>query len=298
MKRFSPLLLAAVILITGCGKEQESSSVPTELIVTDVTSREEQPHSDYPMEVCGVEIKEKLSRAVSLSPAVTEIMSELGLTDRLCGISTYCDYPDELEKQTAGSSENPDMAIITALEPDGVFTLSGLSERDIYALEDINVAVVCLKAPVTMEEYSALYRDIAAPFIGTEKAQKAADEAVTALKNAAEGAFEGSFVYITPKLTAAGADTFENAVLSLSGENICTSAGYTDLLTLAESMPKYIIAADSLSYSDIAGDDTLAGYIDGGAEIIYVPAERFERPTARTAEIFSAIREHFTAESE
>lgn len=298
MKRFLPLLAAFCLVLTGCNtpKEEESSSLPTEIIVSGVASETVEAQI-FPVEICGVEIKSEAKKVVSLSPAATEIIAELGFSDRLLARSTYCDYP-ELSAPTVGSSENPDINAITDLSPDVVFTLSALSERDIYALNDEGCAVVQLSVPTTIEQYGELYCDIATAFLGTEAAKPYGDEAVKRLKEAAEGISLGSFIYVTDKLTVAGEGTFENSVLSLCGENLCTAEGYSELLALEGIAPDYIIVSDSLSLNDVSYDEVLSVLIYNGAEVVFVSPSCFERPSLRTADVFETIAAALSEESE
>lgn len=298
MKRFLPLLAAFCLVFTGCNtpKEEESSSLPTEIIVSG-TTHETTEAQLFPIEICGTEIKHEAKKVVSLSPAATEIIAELGFADRLAARSTYCDYP-ELSTPTVGSSENPDIEAITELSPDVVFTLSALSERDIYALNDEGCAVVQLRVPTTIEQYGRLYCDIASAFIGEEAAKPYGDEAVKRLKEAAEGIDLGNFIYVTDKLTAAGEGTFENSVLSLCGENLCTAEGYSELLTLQGTAPDYMIVSDSLDLSDISYDEVLSVLIYNGAEVVFVSPSAFERPSLRTADVFETITAALSEEIE
>lgn len=298
MKKLIPFLLISCLMLTGCETDEESSSttIPSEIVVSSVPV-ETVEEAAFPVEVCGVELTEAAKRTVSLSPAVTEIMAELGYTAKLRGISSYCDYP-ELTLQTVGSSENPDINVILGLSPDVVFTLSGMSERDIYAISNEGAAVVCLEPPVSIEGYAKLYSDIASVFVGEAQGRAAGEDAVKALTAAAEKTAIGSFVYVTDKLTAAGTGTFESAVLSLSGSNICTADGYADIMTLSDASPDYIVASDKLTMDDIKGDDTLSAMISNGAEVVFVTSQRFERPSARTAEIFTQITEQLSETAE
>ncbi len=292
------IILSAYALLTGCSDtDQSSSETPSELVVSTTSVAETTEIQPFPVEVCGVEFETSAKEVISLSPAVTEIIMELGYADRLRGISSYCNYP-EFSLQTVGSSENPDIDVITGMSPDVVFTLSGMSERDIYAIQAEGTAVVCLTPPTIVEEYGKLYADIESVFSGAAQGAAAGDEAVNALTKASEMTTLGSFVYITDKLTAAGAGTIENAVLSLSGANVCTEEGYTELLSLEGSAPKYIIASDSLTYEDISADDTLAAMISGGAEVLYVTATVFERPTAMISRVFNQMSEQLSDTSE
>lgn len=300
MKLFHKAILAAalcgVMLLAGCDNGQPE---PSEIVVSDGLS--EPGPALFPCDSCGVTLESAVQRAVSLSPATTEIICELGFKERLVGIGSYCDYPEGLPVKKVGSTENPDIDGIIALEPDAVFTLSPLSEREIYALNQAGIAVLSASMPVDVDGYSALYREISAAFYGKETtddgvrlSEKTAAETLTALKNAAADAQTGSFVYITGKLTFAGADTFEGAVLGLSGENVCTRNGYTALEDyweeLRESSPAYMIADDTLTEEDLRESATLTMLLETGTKLRFVSSRCFERPSARTVEIFAAIK--------
>lgn len=287
MRKFLPIIAVLCLVLSGCAGQTEESSLPTQLVISGGEASEPAEQA-FPTEICDVEIKSAAERAVSLSPSVTEIISELGFADKLCAVSVYCDYP-ELSLPAVGSSENPDIEAIIALKPDTVFTLSALAERDIYALNEAGCTVIQFEAPRSIEQYCGLYNDIAAAFIGTEAAKPYGEEAVKRLKKAAEGTEQGSFIYVTDALTAAGVGTFESAVLSLCGENLCTEDGYTELAALSDISPDRIIVSGSLSVSDVSYDEVLSVLIYNGAEVIFVPSFYFERPSLRTADVFKLL---------
>ncbi len=45
-----------------------------------------------------VQVPENPQRIISFSPAVTEILYELGLGDRIVGVSAFCSRPPETSK--------------------------------------------------------------------------------------------------------------------------------------------------------------------------------------------------------
>lgn len=294
--KIAALALCGILLLSGCEKDEESS-LPHELTVKN--SAAENEVTAFPVTVGGALLESSAERVVSLSPAVTEIIAELGFADRLCGISAYCDFPEDINTEGVGSSENPDIEKIISLNPDAVFTLAGLSERDIYTLNAAGIAVPELDAPRSLDGYSGLYRDIAAVFYGrelidsekeTEKAALAGNSARSALEAAADVQLE-SFVYVTGKLTLAGGNTFESAVLSITGENLCAGEGYCEPQSVGELSPKYIVADNSLTETQLRSNTEIAAMLDSGAVPLFVTARCFERPTARTAEVFSEISE-------
>ena len=290
LKKVFSLLLCTTVLLCGC----EDNSTPSELVISEiVVSQEETP---FPAVSCGEELDKAVEKAVSLSPAVTEIICELDFKDKLVGISDYCDYPEELELPKVGSTENPNLDKIIELAPDAVFTLSVLSEPDRYALNHAGIKVLTCEMPSNIEGYSAMYKEIATAFYGNEKSgsQKEETKAVEVGKNvrlsleaAAKNVEQGSYLYVTRKLAVAGADTFESAVLSLIGENLCSELGYVEADNFGT--PDYLIADSSLSEEDLAENSIFAEMIYAGAKVRFVDAERFAKPTARTAEVFSQI---------
>lgn len=289
------LCVTGIICAVGCDKKGDSSDVQSEIVVS---ADDETSEPDFPVNVCGVRLEKAVEKAVCLSPAAAEIVFELGFWDKIVAVSVYCDYPEGLAAKKVGSAENPDIDAIIALNPDAVFTLSPLSERDIYALNEADIPVLVAKPPVDMEGYSALYREIATAFYGKEKADgekgdtkavRIAASARSELEKAAKTVSLESFVYVTEKLTIAGSGTFESAVLSLSGANLCTESGYVSTENLPEDAPKYIIASDALTTEDIYNDSTLYSYAYSGAEVKFVSSTYFERPSARTSKIFEQI---------
>lgn len=288
--------LACAFLLSGC---EEERPVPSEITVSgnDNSSEERQP---FPVECCGVKLDEAVKKAVSLSPAATEIICEEGFESRLVGVSDYCDYPENLSLPKFGSTENPDIDGIIKLKPDAVFTLSMLSEREIYKLNQAGIKVLTANAPANIEEYYSLYKEIASAFYGNEAENEQKDEtkserigknARSALENASKAVNIGTFIYVTEKLTTAGTDTFESAVLSLSGENLCKSDGYSPAESCSGLYPDYIVVSDELSYDTLANNEIFSVMIYNGAKVRFVNSARFERPSARTAEIFEKIAE-------
>lgn len=297
LKQFLAITLSGAMLFcaVGCDNKTTPSEVQSEIIV----SAEETSEASFPANVCGVRLERAVGKAVCLSPALTEIICELGLWDTLVGISVYCDFPESIAARKVGSAENPDIDAIIALKPDAVFTLSPLSERDTYALSEAKIPVLEAKPPVDLEGYSALYREVATAYYGKEKtgsekgdtkAVQIAASARSELEKTAKTVSLESFVYVTEKLTIAGSGTFESAVLSLSGNNLCKESGYASTESLPEETPKFIIASDALSTEALYSNAELYSYISNGAKVKFVSSAYFERPSARTAKIFEQLK--------
>lgn len=65
-------------------------------------------------------------RIVSLAPAATEILYDLGLEDRIAAVTDYCDYPQRAKnKPKIGGFANPSLEAIIAAKPDLVIMMEG-----------------------------------------------------------------------------------------------------------------------------------------------------------------------------
>jgi ABC-type Fe3+-hydroxamate transport system substrate-binding protein len=85
-----------------------------------------------------VEINSTVSRIVSLVPSQTELLVDLGLKDRLVGITKFCVHPKELRKeiQLVGGTKNVKVKLVESLNPDLIIgNKEENNQADIEALE-------------------------------------------------------------------------------------------------------------------------------------------------------------------
>jgi iron complex transport system substrate-binding protein len=62
---------------------------------------------------------ESPQRIVSLAPGITEILYKAGLGQKIVGVTTFCDYPDEARlKPKVGGMTNPSLEAVVRLMPD------------------------------------------------------------------------------------------------------------------------------------------------------------------------------------
>lgn len=90
-------------------------------------------------------------RIVSLVPSQTELLYDLGLGDRVVGITKFCIHPEEWfrNKTRVGGTKNVDLDKVKALKPDLIIGNKEENEKsDIFALEKI--------APVWMSDIFTL----------------------------------------------------------------------------------------------------------------------------------------------
>jgi iron complex transport system substrate-binding protein len=100
----------------------------------------------------GVFLAAKPQRIVSMSPGNTEILFALGAGDRVVGVTSFCDYPEQAKaKPKIGGFYTPDVETIVTLAPDIVFAAGDVQSRYISSLQQAGIPVVSIE-PKTMPE--------------------------------------------------------------------------------------------------------------------------------------------------
>lgn len=280
MYRFIIVLLCSALILCGCSEVTEEP-----VISATETEVQEKP---YPVTVGSLIFNEQPQTVGSLSPAITEMICELGYSDKIIGRSSYCDYPDNISaKVTLGSAANPDTEAIIAASPQLLISQSPIAKKDIISIEDAGTRVMITPAPNSIEELYICYNNIAGVFGGRLSCAEAADDAMRPLTDAlrqAEGSI-GSFVYImSPELAVASDSTFAGNFFSCFGEN---AAGEKDDIALtsdelSELDPEWIILPDFMTDNVPYEISSLNAYQNGRVIILDSSAlERIERPTSR-----------------
>jgi iron complex transport system substrate-binding protein len=204
-----------------------------------------------------VVVSEKIDRAVSLAPNLTEMIFAIGAGDRLVGVTTYCDYPAEATtKEKVGDTQTPNVERIIALRPQIVF-VSTASQLEAFSrtLEEQGIAVYVTN-PTTLEHVFKNLRQFGELF----GRRDAAEELVTSLsaranavrrKNRERQAKVRVFIQISNEpLFTIGKDSFLTELLEQAGGTSVTKdvpTGYPKLSkeTAAALDPEVIILSDS-----------------------------------------------------
>jgi ABC-type Fe3+-hydroxamate transport system substrate-binding protein len=184
-------------------------------------------------------------RIISLVPSQTELLFDLGLEDRLVGVTKFCVHPDHLRagKTVVGGTKNYRFDIIESLKPDLI--IGNKEENDREGIEQLSS-----KYPVWMSDIYDLtdalrmIRDLGR-IIGVENR---AEEIVESIRSsfAQPLAKKGRAVYLiweNPKM-AAGKNTFIDSLLALAGfENAVQSERYpiVDREGLRSLSPEYVL---------------------------------------------------------
>ena len=282
------LLVAALALgaLAGCAGEtaEEPAAAPEAafpVTVTDDAGRE-------------VTIASKPERIVSLAPANTEIVAELGALDRLVGVTTYCDYPAEVaDIEKVGDFVGPNLEAIAALDPDVVLLTTGVQADVVTQLEALGASVVAIDPQSLDDVYDAI--EMVGAVIGETEA--AADTVasmelqVDDIAERVEGAPVRCFLEIAqdPLFTAGSGTLLNDLIEHAGGENVVTEAGYVaySVEQLVQADPAvYLATMGSMSDpSDIVGRPGFSALTAVASERVYLLDDNLvSRPGPRVAE--------------
>ncbi len=144
-KVLATLLLALALAALACGGKNSgnpgnSNAVLPMRVVTDDLGRR-------------VTIPVKVTRVVSLAPNLTEEIFAVGAGDRLVGVTTFCNYPDQAKAiAKIGDTLNPNMESIVALKPDIVFVSTASQMEAFTKTLEANGIAVYVTNPVWLKD--------------------------------------------------------------------------------------------------------------------------------------------------
>ncbi len=140
--------MLVMLILSGCGGVRNanvadttgSQPVATSRVVTDDLGR----HVTIPLRV---------TRVVSLAPNLTESIFAVGAGDRLVGVTTFCNYPEQAKSITKiGDTMNPNMESIVALKPDIVFVSTASQIESFTKTLDANGIAVYVTNPMSLDD--------------------------------------------------------------------------------------------------------------------------------------------------
>lgn len=155
------LLLFLFVCIPACKSEnrQTKPEAPAREIVDDLGRR--------------VKIPEKIERAVSLAPNLTEIVFSVGAGERLVGVTSFCDYPEEAKKiQKIGDTMTPNIENIIALKPNIVFVSTASQIETFTKILDEQGIVYFVTNPQNLDGIYKTISQTGEIFGKTEKARE------------------------------------------------------------------------------------------------------------------------------
>lgn len=215
--KLTAFLLAAVLLFAGCKKEG-TDSVPSEPKAPAEPVEEADPN--WPAQAGGALLEEKPEVIISLSPALTELVYELGGT--LSGVSDFCDYPAQAASlDRFGTADAPNLEALEGIKPHLLLSSVPLAQADREALEALHVAVAVFPRADGLDGMEETYVGLATLLGGAEDGPENGRavfgklrERYEALASGVSAAPELSGIWLrsVPLVMATG-DTFEGGLL-------------------------------------------------------------------------------------
>lgn len=179
-----------------------------------------------------IKVSNSIQRVVSLSPAVTQIINDLGQKDKLIAVDTQSPkYVSGLEKVQQTDLMNLDFEKIMALKPELLF-VSDLtmfqSEDKIKKLQDKGTAVVVLPTEKNFKEIESNICLVATALNQKEKGEQLAgqmEKDITAFREQATRIRQKKRVLFeiaaSPEIYSMGKDTYVNEMIETIGaENV------------------------------------------------------------------------------
>jgi iron complex transport system substrate-binding protein len=252
MKKRSLYLLLALLIIVGSISGCSSSTSPVE---------------DNPQQVAEtieitddfgkvITLEKPAEKIVSLAPSQTEILFAIGAGEKVVGVTTADDYPEEVKEiEKVGGFDGWNLEMIIALEPDLVINYGQGSEEDNKRFEEAGIVVASF-LPETIDDVMDTIEKIGVLTGNSDKAKEVVadmkserDEIISKVKDL-ETKRVFYEVYNDPLMTA-GPGSFIDELINLAGgENIAKDADSPypqyDVEKLIEKNPEvYLIPDDS-----------------------------------------------------
>ena len=286
MKRLAALLLAA-LLLASCGTNIDPPPI-AETQATDAPPVQE----PFPVSFDGETFDHAPAAVVSLSPAVSEMICDLGAFTSLVAASDYCDFEPVSQLPKAGSPAAPDVETVISLSPDLVISQSPIAATDRILMEQAGIRVLSLPEPQTFAGLCENYIKLAMLFYGGTGSENTAsavlagiDAAMTEAQNAG---ISTTFVVVEAEapegLRLSPGGTLPADMLSVYGENLWEDS---EVFT-ADEDALFVLAPETVFYSDELDEDDIEDAFPH-SKLIPIDFERFERPTVRLAGVMSEI---------
>jgi ABC-type Fe3+-hydroxamate transport system substrate-binding protein len=237
-------------------------------------------------------------RVVSLVPSLTEAVAELGLADRLVGVTDWCEVGAPAGATRVRGTKNPDLAAVLALEPDLV--LANTEENRPDDLDALRAAGIAVHEtfPRRVDDVAPLLAELG-EVLGDAAAGQRASATVLAAAAAAARRSSGTpiaaltLIWRKPWM-AVGPDTYADDLLRRSGfANVL--AGWDDRyprlepglhlgpqVVLLPSEPYAFGPDDREGVADLVGD-VPQRFVDGRLLTWHGPA------TARALDVFPTL---------
>ncbi|PKG29728.1 helical backbone metal receptor [Cytobacillus horneckiae] len=268
MKKLYSLLLAMIVaggILAGCGSDSTEQNGQQ--------TKESEQQAEFPVTIVDasdqeVVIEEEPEKIVSLIPSNTEIAFELGLGEKVVGVSDFDNYPEEVNDKEKIGGQEFNVEKIISLDPDVVLAHnSGArnSEAGLEQLESAGIKVIIVNDAANFEEVYESIKMIGQATGASEEADELVNDLEEKLasiekqaKDITEDERKSVFVEISgaPEIYSAGQNTFINNMLELiHADNVVTEEGWPKLdeESVIERNPDVIITTYGYYTDDAVG---------------------------------------------
>lgn len=227
---------------SGGGGETVSSAFP--VTVTDALGRK-------------VEIEERPERIGSLAPSATETLFAVGAGDRVAGVTTADDYPEQVESiEEIGDYRQTNAEKIASLDIDLIIqSISGYTREQAEDLEQKTNAKVVALNPTSVDEAIDSMSLVGKAVGNTEKAQVVEERLrseLNQIEQKLEGVSEPTVFYeigYDPLFTVGPGSFVQDAIQIARGENVTADAQQAypqySVEKLLQDDPEYYLAGRS-----------------------------------------------------
>lgn len=237
MKKFWKFGLSAglaAVLMAGCGGE--TAVEEEQNVETPAEPPTEVAEAEFPVTLVDalgdeVVIEEEPQTIVSMVPSTTEITYELGLGDKLVGVSDFDNYPEEVADIEKIGGQEFNVEKVISLEPDLVISHeSGIStwEAGLQQLRDAGITVYVVNNETSFDEVYESISIIGQATGATEEADALVEQMqvqVDEITEQAKAVEEPKTVFVEvgsqPDIYTTGSGTFIDEMLTMIGaENL------------------------------------------------------------------------------
>ncbi|WJE16441.1 ABC transporter substrate-binding protein [Halobacillus sp. ACCC02827] len=303
MKRthwFMPFVIGMLLMFAvGCSDDSNETEQGADAGAEETTDQQGNS-AEFPVTVTDgsgeeVTIEEEPETIVSLIPSNTEITFALGQGDKLIGVDTYSNYPEEANDIEKIGAQEMDVEKILSLDPDLALVTDFHQENNRDILDKFEESGIDVVVVDSAESFDAVYDHI--ELLGdVEGASEEADELVgdmqsslEKIKEKAEAVEEKKRVWVevapSPDIYTTGTGTFMNEMLeAIHAENTAADQEGWVKMTEEEAVqknPDVIIT-------------TYGYYVDNPEEQVLDRAGWAEVPAVKQEQVFDVNNDTVT----
>lgn len=248
-----------------------------------------------------IKIPENIERAVSLAPNLTENIFAVGAGDRLVGVTSFCNFPEDANKiAKVGDTINPNIEAIIALKPQVVFVSTASQiENFTKTLEQQNIAVF-VTAPKDLNGILANLRQLGDIFGTTERTtillNELQEKIIATDEKVADKTKVKAFVQISKEpLFTIGKDSFLTEIIERAGgisvtKDVATAYPKLSKETALALNPDVIILSespDNLEPNDVFKNSNAVK----NKKVFKINADLLSRPSPRLIDALEQLSE-------